>query len=138
VKQIVHTLLTLLHFIDSSLQLCKVPQKKLKTDTNQDSSRKQSFCDKQLYKNQSSCEKVSQIAAEKSFSTSNHSLCNKSQTWIINPLQASNIVDFDESVALESEIKVQSKSLKCSFFFCVNNVIFNKLIHKTKCLQWIR
>ncbi|XP_025987209.1 uncharacterized protein LOC105203730 isoform X2 [Solenopsis invicta] len=93
---------------DSSLQLCKVPQKKLKTDTSQDSFGKQSFCDKQLYKNQSSCEKVSQIAAEKSFSTSNHSLCNKSQTWIVNPLQASNIVDFDESVALESEIKVQN------------------------------
>lgn len=103
------------------MELCKGPQKKLKTDTDQDSSGKNFFCDKQfLHKKQSSCEKVSQIAAKKS-STSNRSLCDKSQTWIVDPLQTGDLNDFNESMA--SEIKVQSKSLK--LFFYVNNVIFD-------------
>ncbi|XP_012542129.1 uncharacterized protein LOC105839990 isoform X2 [Monomorium pharaonis] len=79
------------------------PQKKLKTDVNRDSE-KESFCDKQfLQTKQSSYEKVSQTA-KRSFSA-NRSLCDKSQTLIVDPLQAG---DFNKSTTVESEIKVQN------------------------------
>lgn len=100
------------------------------------------MCGKQSDEKQSSCEQISQIVLEKSFSTPNHlygkqlshekqslceqnariavekssmpnrSLCDNSQTQKVH-LQASEINDINNPVVSESEeINVQSKSLK--------------------------
>ncbi|XP_011064377.1 PREDICTED: uncharacterized protein LOC105152048 isoform X2 [Acromyrmex echinatior] len=76
---------------DSASQL-QTSYKKIKINENWESSGKKSLHDKQLlHKKQFSCNKISQIAT---LSTSKHSLYDKSQTQIVDPLQ---IVQMDES-----------------------------------------
>lgn len=96
---------------DSPPQLCKTAHKKLKIDKDRDSSGKKSLCNKQFsHEKQSSCEKVSQIAAEKSFSTPNRSWYDTtSQTREVDPLQADEFNDINEPLAYEpKEINVQN------------------------------
>lgn len=94
----------------------KTQNKKTKIDRSYDSPRKESFCDKQFsQKKQSSCENVSQIVTEKSFSTPNRSSCDKSQTRIVNLVQTNDHNDSNELIVPE-EIDVQSKNLKLFFF----------------------
>ncbi|XP_039315459.1 uncharacterized protein LOC105198146 isoform X2 [Solenopsis invicta] len=92
---------------DDSSSQNQIPQKKLKIHKSQDSSEKKSLCDKNiLLKEQSSFEKVAQIAAEKNFSAPNSSLCAKLQTQIIVP----QVDKLNESLAHESK-KINGQNL---------------------------
>jgi len=78
--------------------------------------------DKQLlHKKQFSCNKISQIAA---LSTPKHSLYDKSQTQIVDPLQIVQMDECNESSEFgPQEMNVQSKNSKLFYFF--------QLIHNT-------
>lgn len=72
--------------------------------------------DKQfLHKKQISCNKVSQIVA---LSTPKHSLYDKSQTQIVDPLQIVQMDECNESSEFgQQEINVQSKNSKLFYLF---------------------
>ncbi|KYM98496.1 hypothetical protein ALC62_10853, partial [Cyphomyrmex costatus] len=94
---------------DSSSQL-QTSCKKIKINENSELSGQKSLHDKQfLHKKQLSCNKVSQITA---FSTSKpflQSLCDKSQTQIVDPLQIVQMEECNDSSEFESqEMNVQN------------------------------